>query len=78
MSLRPLAQSLLIFGFLPGALPVRAQPVNHLRISQIQVIGTNNRYHTCFALNAEELWHARNPALFNSLDYRHLPLEQQA
>ena len=77
MSFRSIAFSLLIPVSLLGALPACAQQNDQLRINEIQVIGTHNSYHAGFAPSAEELWKARNPALFNGLDYRHLPLAQQ-
>jgi hypothetical protein len=50
---------------------------SQLRINQIQVIGSHNSYHAGFDPSAARLWQAKNPALFNGLDYRHQPLPQQ-
>jgi hypothetical protein len=77
MSFRSLALFLLIPGSLLSVLPACAQENDQLRINEIQVIGTHNSYHAGFAPSAETLWKARNPALFNGLDYRHLSLDQQ-
>jgi hypothetical protein len=60
-----------------NTLPVFAQRDNQLHINEIQVIGTHNSYHAGFAPSAATLWQARDPQVFNSLDYKHQPLEQQ-
>lgn len=61
---------------LAGALAA-AQNEEAVRINQIQVIGTHNSYHAGFAPSAEKLWQQKNPKLFEGLDYRHLPLNEQ-
>jgi hypothetical protein len=69
--------SFTLFGML-SALSLWAQTNdNHLKINQIQVIGTHNSYHAGFAPSAEKLWKEKNPEMFTGLDYRHLPLNQQ-
>jgi hypothetical protein len=51
-----------------------AQP---LRINQIQVIGTHNSYHGGMAASEAKLLEQRNPKLYQALEYRHRPLDQQ-
>lgn len=63
--------------FVLNALPACAQQNKQLRINEIQVIGTHNSYHAGFAPSAATLWQAKSPRAFDSLDYRHQPLNQQ-
>lgn len=67
----------LTFCFILNALPACAQQNKQLRINQIQVIGSHNSYHAGFAPSAAMLWQAKSPRAFDSLDYRHQPLNQQ-
>lgn len=48
-----------------------------LKINQIQVIGTHNSYHAGLAPSEAKLMRDANPALFQALEYGHLPLDQQ-
>jgi hypothetical protein len=68
---------LLVLGPALFAPPATCQQDGSLRLNQIQVIGTHNSYHAGFARSASKVWQARNPKMFDSLDYRHLPLDQQ-
>jgi hypothetical protein len=72
--LNPLSIALFLALILPAA---HAQQGDQIRLNQIQVIGTHNSYHAGFQPSAEALWKAKNPAAYQGLDYRHLPLEQQ-
>jgi hypothetical protein len=54
-----------------------AQQSDQTRLNQIQVIGTHNSYHAGFQPSAEALWQAKNPRIYQGLDYRHAPLQQQ-
>jgi hypothetical protein len=48
-----------------------------VRINQIQVIGTHNSYHAGLAASEAKLMRDKNPKLFEALEYRHRPLDQQ-
>src|ERR1700677_2803812 len=48
-----------------------------VRMNQIQVIGTHNSYHAGLAPSEAKLMLARNPKLYQGLEYRHRPLDQQ-
>ncbi|MGA2653675.1 MAG: phosphatidylinositol-specific phospholipase C1-like protein [Terracidiphilus sp.] len=54
-----------------------AQQSDQTRLNQIQVIGTHNSYHAGFQPSAEALWQAKYPRIYQGLDYRHAPLQQQ-
>ena len=75
-SRRPALLSLTLC-FVLNALPACAQLNKQVRINEIQVIGTHNSYHAGFAPSAATLWQAKSPRAFDSLDYRHQPLNQQ-
>jgi hypothetical protein len=67
-------------GTLLSALPCLAAAANandSLRINQIQVIGTHNSYHAGLASSEAKLLEQKNPKLFQALEYRHRPLDQQ-
>jgi hypothetical protein len=48
-----------------------------VRINQIQVIGTHNSYHAGLAPSEAKLLEQKNPKLYQALEYRHRPLDQQ-
>jgi hypothetical protein len=48
-----------------------------LRLNQIQVIGTHNSYHAGIAPSESQIWQAKNPEAYMSLDYQHQPLSKQ-
>jgi Phosphoinositide phospholipase C, Ca2+-dependent len=48
-----------------------------VRMNQIQVIGSHNSYHAGLAPSEAKLMQARNPKLYQALEYRHRPLDQQ-
>jgi hypothetical protein len=46
-------------------------------MNQIQVIGTHNSYHAGLAPSEAKLMMAKNPKVYQALEYRHHPLDQQ-
>jgi Phosphoinositide phospholipase C, Ca2+-dependent len=63
-----------------GALPCIAAAAGSndpVKINQIQVIGTHNSYHAGLASSEAKLWQQKNPTLYQALEYRHRPLDQQ-
>jgi hypothetical protein len=48
-----------------------------VKLNQIQVIGTHNSYHAGLAPNEAKLMMEKNPKLYQALEYRHAPLDQQ-
>ncbi|HEY2677687.1 MAG TPA: phosphatidylinositol-specific phospholipase C1-like protein [Steroidobacteraceae bacterium] len=55
-----------------------AQPANEaLKLNQIQLIGTHNSYHAGLAPSEAKLMSENNPKLYQALEYRHRPLDQQ-
>jgi Phosphoinositide phospholipase C, Ca2+-dependent len=48
-----------------------------VRMNQIQVIGTHNSYHAGLAPSEAKLMQAKNPKVYQTLEYRHRPLDQQ-
>jgi hypothetical protein len=65
---------LLITALAPNASP---QSSSALRLTDIQIIGTHNSYHAGLAPSELALLRKNNPRAADSLEYRHLPLEQQ-
>ena len=47
------------------------------KLNQIQVIGTHNSYHAGLAPSEAQLMMEKNPKLYQALEYRHAPLDQQ-
>ena len=68
----------LAFAIASGALALSA-PVasSEIRINQIQVIGTHNRYHAGLTAGVAKLLLARKPKAAAELDYQHGPLTTQ-
>jgi Phosphoinositide phospholipase C, Ca2+-dependent len=67
-------------GVLLSALPcLAAAPDSNsaVKINQIQVIGTHNSYHAGLASSEAKLLEQKNPTLYQALEYRHAPLDQQ-
>ncbi len=67
-------------GALLSALPSLAalqDPNAAVKINQIQVIGTHNSYHAGLAASEAKLLAQKNPKLYQALEYRHRPLDQQ-
>jgi hypothetical protein len=48
-----------------------------VKINQIQVIGTHNSYHAGLATSEAKLLEQKNPKLYQALEYRHRPLDEQ-
>src|ERR1700727_3372098 len=48
-----------------------------VKINQIQVIGTHNSYHGGMASSEDKLLQQKNPKLYEALEYRHRPLDEQ-
>ncbi|HXP25289.1 MAG TPA: phosphatidylinositol-specific phospholipase C1-like protein [Steroidobacteraceae bacterium] len=48
-----------------------------VKINQIQVIGTHNSYHAGMASSEAKLLQQKNPKLYEALEYRHRPLDEQ-
>jgi hypothetical protein len=70
----------LSLGALLSALPCVAaapDPGAPVKINQIQVIGTHNSYHAGMASNETKLLQQKNPKLYEALEYRHRPLDDQ-
>ena len=58
-------------------LAAAADANDSVRINQIQVIGTHNSYHAGLAPSEAKLLEQKNPKLYQALEYRHQPLDQQ-
>jgi hypothetical protein len=65
--------------FVALSLPAVGQAAgnNSVRMNQIQVIGSHNSYHAGLAPSEAKLMQARNPKVYQALEYRHRPLDQQ-
>jgi hypothetical protein len=48
-----------------------------VKLNEIQVIGTHNSYHAGLPPSEGKLFLDRNPQVFQALEYRHRPLDQQ-
>jgi hypothetical protein len=48
-----------------------------VKLNQIQVIGTHNSYHAGMASSEATLLQQKNPKLYEALEYRHRPLDEQ-
>ena len=48
-----------------------------VKLNEIQVIGTHNSYHAGLPPSEAKLFLDRNPQVYQSLEYRHAPLDQQ-
>jgi hypothetical protein len=55
----------------------RSAANDSVRMNQIQIIGTHNSYHAGLAPSEASLMFQKNPKLYQALDYRHPPLDQQ-
>ena len=62
---------------LPSFAMGQAAGNDSVRMNQIQVIGSHNSYHAGLAPSEAKLMQARNPKLYQGLEYRHRPLDQQ-
>ncbi len=50
---------------------------NAVRMNQVQIIGSHNSYHAGIAVSESRLVNEKNPILYQGLEYRHRPLDQQ-
>jgi hypothetical protein len=75
MSIRSIGLGVAVL--LSAPLGVAAGADDPVRINQIQVIGTHNSYHAGLAPSEAKLWQQKNPKLYESLEYRHRPLDEQ-
>jgi hypothetical protein len=77
MSIRSIAVcAAVLYVGLPSfaAVPAAGDPV---KLNQIQVIGTHNSYHAGLAPSEAKLLEQKNPKLYQALEYRHRPLDEQ-
>jgi hypothetical protein len=61
----------------PACLAAAPDSDGSVKINQIQVIGTHNSYHAGLAPSEARLLEQKNPTLYQALEYRHPPLDQQ-
>jgi hypothetical protein len=54
-----------------------ADPALSLKMNEIQVIGTHNSYHAGLPPSEAQLFLDRNPQVYQALEYRHRPLDEQ-
>jgi hypothetical protein len=64
-------------GLAMGQQTTAAEQDQHIRVNQIQVIGSHNSYHAGFAPSERKFIERNNPQAFHSLDYRHASLADQ-
>ncbi|MEO6817902.1 MAG: phosphatidylinositol-specific phospholipase C1-like protein [Edaphobacter sp.] len=57
--------------------PTAAEQDQHVRVNQIQVIGSHNSYHAGFPPSARKLMEKMSPEGLHALDYYHAPLADQ-
>src|ERR1700741_1249000 len=68
----------LTFSFsLPPLASSQTLPDDSVRMNQIQVMGSHNSYHAGIAPSEAILMRQKNPARFETLEYKHRPLEEQ-
>jgi calcium-dependent phosphoinositide phospholipase C len=61
-----------------AAVPAFAvESASSVKMNEIQVIGTHNSYHAGLPPGEAKLFLDRNPQVFQALEYRHRPLDQQ-
>jgi hypothetical protein len=59
------------------ALAAESASSDAVKMNEIQVIGTHNSYHAGLPPSEAKLFLDRNPQVFQALEYRHRPLDQQ-
>ena len=57
--------------------PAASVPAEAVKMNEIQVIGTHNSYHAGLAPSEAKLMLQRNPQVYQALEYRHRPLNEQ-
>jgi Phosphoinositide phospholipase C, Ca2+-dependent len=61
----------------PASVAQSAPSRDAVKLNEIQVIGTHNSYHAGIAPSEAKLFLDRNPQVYQTLEYRHAPLDQQ-
>jgi hypothetical protein len=61
----------------PASAAQSAPSRDAVKLNEIQVIGTHNSYHAGIAPSEAKLFLDRNPQVYQTLEYRHAPLDQQ-
>ncbi len=59
------------------AVAVSALAQQPLRMTDLQIVGSHNSYHAGIASSESALLKKSNPAVYDALDYRHPPIDQQ-
>jgi hypothetical protein len=77
LSNRPLSLCAMALCAAAPAFAAQSTPRDAVRLNEIQVIGTHNSYHAGIAPGEAKLFLDRNPQVYQSLEYRHAPLDQQ-
>jgi hypothetical protein len=77
MTMFPNRAVLMLVAALAGAAARADNPDDHLRLNQIQVVGTHNSYHAGIAPSDSQLWLHNKPEIYQTLDYRHASLTRQ-
>jgi hypothetical protein len=72
-----LSGCLMISGFAAGQTTPAAEQDKHIRLNEIQVIGSHNSYHAGFAPSERKFLETASPKALRSLDYHHAPLADQ-
>jgi len=75
LSIRSIAVSAALLSVGPFAAVLAAG--DSVKLNQVQVIGTHNSYHAGLAPSEAKLLEQRNPKLYQALEYRHRPLDEQ-
>ena len=55
----------------------RSSANDSVKLNEIQLIGTHNSYHAGLSPGESKLLVEQNPTLYQALEYRHAPLDQQ-
>lgn len=74
----PIALGLITFVIcLPSAIIGQSSSNDSVKMNQIQVIGSHNSYHAGIPPSEAKLMMAKNPKLYQALEYQHRPLDEQ-
>src|SRR5258707_1395133 len=73
----PLRCAMALCAAAPAFIAQSAPARDAVKLNEIQVIGTHNSYHAGLPPGEAKLFLDRNPQVFQSLEYRHAPLDQQ-
>ncbi len=77
ISIRSIALTLGVFSSALSCFAVAPDPNAAVKVNQIQLIGTHNSYHAGLAPSEAKLVEQKNPKLYQALEYRHRPLDEQ-